>query len=125
MNQVLIDWGDSVREWEDACMAAAQLKAIYDHAHAGFMQDKRKDDPKLPVSGAELLADSDPGVHEKNLARLEAEARVDGIRKRLDWYEARSDAARTTVANEREEARVWASAPIAPGQEPQKTGDWT
>lgn len=116
MNQVLLDWGEKLREWEEWTGKAATLKAKRDNRIVALKTRQKAADPKIAESWAKTIAESDDEVQQWNLEQLIAEANVDAIRKRLDWFEMRAKAAQTNVATAREEARVWASAPSVPGR---------
>jgi hypothetical protein len=116
MNQVLLDWGEKLREWEEWAAKAATLKATRDNKIVALKTKQKAADPKIAESWAKTIAEADEDVQQWNLEQLVAEANVDAIRKRLDWFEMRAKAAQTNVATAREEARVWAAAPSVPGR---------
>ena len=115
MNQVLLDWGEKLREWEEWTWKAATLKGKRDNRIVALKTRQKAADPKIAESWAKTIAESADDVQQWNLDLLVAEANVEAIRKRLDWFGMRAKAAQTNVATAREEARVWASAPVQPG----------
>ena len=116
MNQVLLDWGVKLREWEEWTGKAATLKGKRDNRIVALKTRQKAADPKIAESWAKTIAEADDDVQQWNLEQLVAEANIDAIRKRLDWFEMRAKAAQTNVATAREEARIWASAPSVPGR---------
>lgn len=115
LNQILLDWGEKLREWEHWTTEAGRLKGLRDNRIVALKTKQKAADPKIAESWAKTIAESDEQVQMWNLDLLVAEANVDAIRKRLDWFEMRAKAAQTNVATAREEARVWASAPTTQG----------
>lgn len=111
LNQILIDWGSKLREWEEWTRREAEVKARRDNLIAALKAKQRAADPKVAESWARTIAEADDDAQRMNSELLIAGASVDAIRKRLDWFEMRAKAAQTSVATAREEARVWASAP--------------
>ena len=115
MNKVLLDWGEKVREWEEWTGKAATLKGMRDNRIVALKTRQKSADPKIAESWAKTIAESDDQVQQWNLEQLVADANIEAIRKRLDWFAMCAKAAQTNVATAREEARVWASAPVQPG----------
>lgn len=111
LNQILLDWGTKLRDWEEWTRRLGDVKARRDNRIAALKARQRAADPKIAETWAKTIAEADDNVQQMNLEENIAQANVDAIRKRLDWFEMRAKAAQTNVATAREEARVWATAP--------------
>lgn len=111
LSQVLLQWGEKCREWEEWTRRLADVKARRDNLISSLKARQRAADPKVAESWAKTIAEADDDVQRMNLEEHIAQATVDAIRKRLDWFEMSAKAAQTHVATAREEARIWAAAP--------------
>lgn len=116
--QILLEWGEATREWKRWLIELATVKGKRDNRIVALKTKLKHEDPKIAESWAKTLAEADEQVQAWALEELIAEANVEALRKRLAWHEMRAKGAQSEVATAREEARVWASAPVnghAPG----------
>lgn len=101
LNNTLAGWSTLTHDYRLAAPEAAIAEARYRSTRAREIRILLNDDPKLPVSKAEYLADGSPEVERMLLDRLVRDATIDAMRLRLKWFEAEADRLRSLVVTER------------------------
>jgi len=107
LNEHLVDWNRFLlQEWEPALNEEAKAKADFEYRFNLLKSTLRINDPKIASAWAESLAFANEEVNLLNLQKRLAEAKVEALRKTLNYLEARADAIRSEVSSEREEAKL-------------------
>lgn len=115
-NQHVLDWRELTVAYSNTVEEAASLDSRYKTAWAKALVKAKHDDPKMPVDVLKALADSDPAVEELSIDRFVMQARVDALKKKLDWARAYADNLRTQVVNDRAENALASQAGAGPGR---------
>jgi hypothetical protein len=109
LNQHLVDWNTFLlQEWRPALNEEAEAKADFEYRFNLLKATFRINQPNLAATWAETMVFANEEVHVLNLKRRLAEAKVEALRKTLNYLEARADAIRSEVSSEREEAKLHA-----------------
>lgn len=107
LNEHLIEWNRFlIEQWQPALDEEAKAKADFEYKFSLLKTSIRITEPKIPATWAETLALANEEVNILNLQKRLAEAKVEGLRKTLNFLEARADAIRSEVSSEREEAKL-------------------
>jgi len=107
LNEHLIEWNRFlIQEWQPALDEEAKAKADFEYKFSMLKAMLRINEPKIPSTWAETLVQANDEVYQLDLAKRLAEARVEGLRKTLNFLEARADSIRSEVSSEREEAKL-------------------
>lgn len=107
LNEHLVQWNKFIlEEWRPALDEEAKAKADFEHKFSMLKAMLRINEPKIPATWAETLVQANDEVYQLDLAKRLAEARVEGLRKTLNFLEARAEAIRSEVSSEREEAKL-------------------
>lgn len=109
LNDHLIEWNRFLlEEWVPALNEEAKAKANFEYRFNMLKATLRLTDPKIASNWADSLAFANEDVNVLNLEKRLAEAKCEGLRKTLNYLEARADAIRSEVTSEREEAKLHA-----------------
>ena len=109
LNQHLVEWNRFLlEEWQPALNDEATCKADFEYKFNLMKSQFRITQPNLAATWAESMAFADEEVHQLNLKKKLAEAKVESLRRILNFLEARADAIRSEVSSEREEAKLHA-----------------
>jgi hypothetical protein len=107
LNQHLVDWNKFLlEEWRPALNEEAEAKADFEYRFNLLKATLRVNQPNLAATWAETMVFANDEVHVLNLQKRLAEAKVEALRKTLNYLEARADAIRSEVSSEREEAKL-------------------
>lgn len=109
LNEHLSEWNRFLLdEWRPALNEEAKAKADFEYQFNAMKATLRLTQPNIASTWAETLVFADEKIHILNLAKRLAEAKVEALRKTLNYLEARADAIRSEVTSEREEAKLHA-----------------
>lgn len=107
LNEHLIEWNRFLlEEWTPALNAEAEAKANFEYKFNLLKASLRVNQPSIASTWAETMVYANEEVNVLNLERRLAEAKVESLRKVLNFMEARADAIRSEVSSEREEAKL-------------------
>jgi hypothetical protein len=107
LNEHLIEWNRFLLEqWQPALDEEATAKADFEYKFNLLKATLRVNQPNIASTWAESLVFANDEVHVLNLQKRLSEAKVEGLRKTLNFLEARADAIRSEVSSEREEAKL-------------------
>lgn len=110
LNEHLIEWNRFLlEEWTPALNEEATAKANFEYKFNLLKASLRVNQPNIAATWAESLVHANEDVNVLNLERRLAEAKVESLRKVLNYMEARADAIRSEVSSEREESKLHAS----------------
>jgi len=115
LNDHLIEWNKFLlEEWKPALENEAQAKADFEYQFSLAKTSLRIKNPSIASAWAESLTNANDEIHSLNLRKKLAESKVEGLRKTLNYLEARADAIRSEIASEREEAKLWSQNKAVP-----------
>jgi hypothetical protein len=107
LNEHLVQWNKFLlEEWRPALDEEATAKADFEYRFSLAKASLRINQPNIASTWAETLVYANDEIHTLNLQKRLAEARVEGLRKTLNFLEARADAIRSEVSSEREESKL-------------------
>jgi hypothetical protein len=107
LNDHLVEWNKFLlQEWQPALNEEATAKANFEYRFNLLKATLRINDPKIASAWADSIAFANDDVNVLNLEKRLAEAKVEALRKTLNYLEARADAIRSEVTSEREEAKL-------------------
>lgn len=107
LNEHLIEWNRFLlKEWTPALTDEAKRKAEFEYKFNLFKAKMKINQPNVASAWAESMALANEEINILNLERRLAEAKVESLRKVLNYLEARADAIRSEVSSEREEAKL-------------------
>lgn len=106
LNQVLIQWRNLILEYENQAPIAGTAEANYRGLKATSIRKMCFADQKLAISKAEFFADGEDEVKEAMFERMLEAARLDTMKRKLQWFSAEVDRLRTLVVSEREERKL-------------------
>ena len=107
LNEHLIEWNRFLNEeWRPALDEEANAKADYEHKFNLLKASFRVNQPTIAATWAETMVNANDEVYTLNLKRRLAEAKVESLRKVLNYMEARADAIRSEVSSERQESKL-------------------
>lgn len=110
LNEHLIEWNRFLlQEWQPALNEEATAKADFEYKFNLLKASLRVNQPSIAATWAETMVFANDEIHVLNLERRLAEAKVESLRKVLNYMEARADAIRSEVSSEREESKLHAS----------------
>jgi hypothetical protein len=109
LNDHLIEWNRVLlQEYGPALNEEAKARADFEYRFSVIKTTLRINDPKIASNWCDTLALANEDINILNLQKLLASAKVEGLRKTLNYLEARADAIRSEVTTEREEAKLHA-----------------
>jgi hypothetical protein len=104
-NEIVIEWGEEARGFTDVAVEAAQADAAWKVAEARVIVREKRKDPRIAIDYVRALALVDETGPKPASAiysdKLIAEAKLEGLKKKLQWNAARADNLRTQVVDER------------------------
>ena len=107
LNDHLVEWNRFLlKEWQPALDAEATAKADFEYRFNLNKATLKINQPNIASAWAESLTFANEDIHVLNLQKRLAEAKVEALRKTLNYLEARADAIRSEVSSEREEAKL-------------------
>lgn len=110
LNEHLVQWNRFLlEEWQPALNEEATAKADFEYKFNLLKASLRVNQPNIAATWAETMVFANDEVHVLNLTRRLAEAKVESLRKTLNYMEARADAIRSEVSSEREESKLHAA----------------
>jgi hypothetical protein len=115
LNEHLIEWNRILlEEWQPALKEEATARADFEYKFNLLKASLRVNQPSIASTWAETMVHANDEVHVLNLERRLAEAKIESLRKVLNYMEARADAIRSEVSSEREESKLHASNKYVP-----------
>jgi beta-phosphoglucomutase-like phosphatase (HAD superfamily) len=107
LNEHLMRWDATIRQFDQAIHEYGERKADLEYRRAVVKELAKAEDPKIAVSRMDTLADADEAAYRLHRQYREAESTVEGLKARLRWCQAVSDALRSEVSTERAEAQLY------------------
>jgi chromosome segregation ATPase len=114
LNDHLVRWDKSIREFDDAIRSYGERKADLEYRRAVVKEHAKAADPKIAATRLDTMADADEESYLLHKQYRGAEATVEGLKARLRWCQAVADALRSEISTERAEAGLYASDRSAP-----------
>lgn len=114
LNEHLKQWSDLILRYDDAVKLFGRAKADYEHRVAVVKVTEKNRGGKVSVAWLDTLADADDKASVLHLEFRAAEATVEGMKARLRWCQAMSEALRSEVSTERAEAQLYADNKVEP-----------
>lgn len=106
-------WKNVVMDYEKQAEVAAIADVNYTDEKRNYVKREQAKDPKLSSAKANDWADAEEVIQQARLEHLLEDARLDAMKKKLDWFRAETDRLRTLVVDERDERKR--DAVIQPG----------
>jgi hypothetical protein len=98
-------WKNVVMDYEKQSEVAAVADVNYTDERRNWVKREQMKDPKLSSAKANDWADAEETIQQARLEHLLEDARLDSMKKKLDWFKAEVERLRTLTVDEREERK--------------------
>lgn len=107
LNDHLIRWDQTIREFDTAITAYGNRKADLEYRRAVVKEKAKAADEKIAATRLDTMADADEQAHLLHQEYRAAESTVEALKARLRWCQAVADALRSEISTERAEAGLY------------------